>query len=413
VFISVAYLGDVAPFVAPANLLAERGHDVTFLTPAGFHPLMKDEKFKLATYPLDMSSARMHRDPEHQKLMRHPVRNAGRLARYWMRISFVEDVAAVRESLLREFDGADVVVSHPTTCTVSAPVAAHLGIPLVVGNLFPMMVPTSAWTPPLGRSSPRLPSVVNRTMWRVLATASSLGFYDRHINKFRRSLGQRPIFGNALKSWIDATRTVMLVSPHYYGKGAADWPAITWAGFSHWPGPADQRVDPAVDEFLDGGDAPVLVTLGTSAATNAGAQFAVMADGIDRLGLRSLLLVGDKENLSALGARAGAFEFAPVGRVLSRCRVAVVSGALGTVGAALAAGVPVVVVPQLFDQFWHGGQVERLGVGKMVRNAKQVAAAVAEIESDPSYRQRAQALSAAMANEDAPRVLADEVESLL
>ena len=53
----------------------------------------------------------MHADPEHERLMRHPIANGGRLARYWMRKAFVADPAAVRASLLASFDGADAVVS--------------------------------------------------------------------------------------------------------------------------------------------------------------------------------------------------------------------------------------------------------------------------------------------------------------
>jgi UDP:flavonoid glycosyltransferase YjiC (YdhE family) len=209
-----------------------------------------------------------------------------------------------------------------------------------------------------------------------------------------------------------AARTVMLVSPHYYGDGAPDWPPVTWGGFSVWEGPT-APADPEVDTFLDAGDAPVLVTLGTSAASGAGGQFAAIADGLDAIGLRSLLLVGDPANMASLHGRRGAFVFAPVTRVLPRCRVAVISGALGALGAALTAGVPVVIVPQLFDQVWHGRRVTELGVGIYARRARDVPAAVANIEADPGYRERAAALAAAMAGEDGPGALADAVESVL
>lgn len=81
--------------------------------------------------------------------------------------------------------------------------------------------------------------------------------------------------------------------------------------------------------------------------------------------------------------------------------------------AALAAGLPVVVVPQLFDQVWHGGQVERLGVGLLARRTRDVAGAVARIEADPGYRRRAGELATRMGQEDGPGALADAVESVL
>jgi UDP:flavonoid glycosyltransferase YjiC (YdhE family) len=409
---SCAYLGDVAPYIPIADRLVQRGHDVAFLAPAGFAPVLAGERFSHIIYPLDFSSTAMHADPRHERLMGHPWRNAGRLGRYWMHRGFAADPEAARASVLDALDRADVVVTHPTFASVVGAAAEHCGVPMVCGQLFPMMVPTARWTPPLGSRSPDLGRPINRAAWRVLREGTRLAFYDRQLNQMRRSLGLAPLRGVALVAWMAAARTVMLVSPHYYGPGAADWPPVTWGGFSVWRGPPEP-VDESVLEFLEEGPAPVLVTLGTSAASGAGGQFAAIAAELDAIGRRSLLLVGDRANLASVRGRPGAFVFAPVTQVLPRCRVAVVSGALGALAAALAAGVPVVVVPQLFDQVWHGRRVEVLGVGVMARRPRDVAAAVARIEADPGYRERSAALAAAMAGEDGPGVVADAVESVL
>ena len=98
--------------------------------------------------------------------------------------------------------------------------------------------------------------------------------------------------------------------------------------------------------------------------------------------------------------------------LLPRARVAVVSGALGGVAAALTAGVPVVVVPQLFDQIWHGQRVEDLGLGRLVRKPAGVAAAVAELAADPSATERSRAFAARLAGEDGAGALADAAEAL-
>ena len=147
---SCAYLGDVAPYIPVANRLVERGHDVTFLAPAGFGDVLSGEPFSHTVYPLDFSSPAMHADPEHERLMRHPYRNAGRLGRYWMRTGFAADPAAARASVLGALDRADALISHPTFASVIGGAAEHLGVPFVCGQLFPMMVPTDHWTPPLG-----------------------------------------------------------------------------------------------------------------------------------------------------------------------------------------------------------------------------------------------------------------------
>jgi UDP:flavonoid glycosyltransferase YjiC (YdhE family) len=254
---------------------------------------------------------------------------------------------------------------------------------------------------------------LNRAAWWSFAAGSGLLMHDRQMNAYRRSLGVPTKRGNALLGWTSAARTVVLTSRHYFGDEPDDWDGIPLVGFSHWSGPADRHADPDVHAFVDAGDAPVLVCLGTSAATGAGAAFARIGRDLDGRRLRSLLLVGDAANLEPVRDRDGAFAFAPVHEVIDRCRVAVVSGALGTLAAALAAGVPVVVLPQLFDQVWHGLRVEQLGVGIRVRGASQVADAVARIEADPAYRARTRALADAMRDEDGAVALADAVESVL
>lgn len=413
VVVSAAYLGDVAPFVEPANRLVERGHDVTYVVPTGYHELFAGERFALAPYPLDVSSKAMHADPEHERLMRHPSLNVLRLSRYWLRKSFVSDQEAVRSGLEAALSDADAVVTHPTMSALALPIARTAGIPLVVGHLFPMMVPTASWSFPIERVAPDVSPRVNRALWDLYAAVGGRLLYDRQVNALRRRFGQPPMRGNVFSAWMHADHTVLLVSPDYYPEDAPDWPRVSWGGFSHWAGPADAELDPAVEAFVDAGEPPVLVTLGTSAATGAGAQFAAIAEGLDGLGLRSLLLVGNHDNLAAVADRDGAFVFAPLDRVLPRCRLAVISGSLGTTAASLAAGVPVVVVPQLYDQRWHGERAEKLGVGTLVPRARDVPAAVARIESDPARRERARTLAQALATRDGAAALADAVESLL
>lgn len=405
----------MAPFVEPANRLAQRGHDVTYVVPEGYHELFGGQSFRLGTYPLDFSSRVMHADPEHIKLIRHPYLNTTRLTHYWMRKGFADDPEAIRTGLLEQMEGADVVLTHASVCSVTGPVARAVGARLVVGHLFPMVAPTSRWTFPHNNLSPDLGVRINKVLYRAFAIGSGFTSCDRQLNAYRRKLGLPPRRGTVTDGWMDAERTIMLVSRHYYPEDKPDWPVIDWGGFSHWAGPADAAdgLAPEVEHFLDAGDPPVLVTLGTSAATGAGKQFATIAAGLDELGLRSLMLVGNPANLEAVPDHKGAFVFAPLAAVLPRCRAAVISGSLGTTAATVAAGVPAVVLPQLLDQVWHGDRLKALGVGMRVRKAKHVAGAIAQIEADPGYHTRAVDLAERVATEDGAQAMVDAVESVL
>lgn len=405
VFAAAGFLGDVAPFVTPANRLVELGHDVTFLAPPGFRPALGAERFELVTYPLDFSPTGVRSDPENERLMRHPWLNQLRLSRYWMRRGFVADPAAATRALLDVLEDADLLVTHPTFGSATVPAAQHLDIPVLVGQLFPMLMRTSAWTPPLPDRNRNLGRRINRVTWTAMGIGSGLVMYDRLMNRYRRSLDVNPIRGAAMLSWIEAQRTVVMTSRHYFGQAPEDWNGSPLVGFSAWPGPAGQPLDGRVDRFIRDGDSPVLVCLGTSAAEGAGATFAAIGDGLRRRGLRSLMLVGSAANLRDVERHAGAFEFAPLPAVTGRSRAAVVSGALGTLAGCLTAGIPVVVLPQLFDQIWHGRRVEALGVGIMVTRPEQVPAAVDELLQDPSYTRRARELADKLGTEDGATAL--------
>jgi UDP:flavonoid glycosyltransferase YjiC (YdhE family) len=410
-FTSAVYLGDVAPYLAVARRAVEAGHDAVVIAPEGFRSACAGEPFEFRPYALDCSPRAMHADPVHERLMRHPYRNAPRLGGYWMSKAFTEDPDAAISSLRAGLAGVDVLVTHPTFGSASIPVARSMGIPVVVGQLFPMMIPTGEWTPPIGSRAPRLPRPVNQLAWRALWAGASRTMGDGAVNAARAGLGQAAIRGAAGTAWMEADRTVILASSHYYGRSAADWPPVTWGGFAIWEPPG--ALDGELARFLTDGPPPVLVTLGTSAATGAAGAFRTMLDGLDRLGHRAVALVGGSVDVGDLAGRPGVVPFAPITQVLPHCSVAVVSGALGGRAAAMAAGVPIVVHPQLFDQVWNGRRVEELGLGLHVRRTKDVAAAAARVACDPGYRERARAFAALIEGEDGAAAVLDVVDDLL
>lgn len=81
--------------------------------------------------------------------------------------------------------------------------------------------------------------------------------------------------------------------------------------------------------------------------------------------------------------------------------------------AALTAGLPVVVLPQLFDQLWHGRRVEELGVGILVTRPEKVAAAVARVVRDPRYGERARELAESLRHEDGAGALVAAVDATI
>ena len=172
-------------------------------------------------------------------------------------------------------------------------------------------------------------------------------------------------------------------------------------GFIPWE-PPDAHVADEVSAFLDQGDAPVLVTLGTSAATNADEVFELMADTLDDLGVRGLFLVGDESNITGpLRDRRGVWPFVPLHLVLPRCRAIVHSASLGTTAAVLHSGVPSLAVPLLFDQIWNAYRTAQMRAGLVLRRPSRPRARrlVEQLVTDRGLQARARDLSSRLRGE--------------
>ena len=142
---------------------------------------------------------------------------------------------------------------------------------------------------------------------------------------------------------------------------------------------------------------------------------------VEGLGLRVLLTVGRRFDLLALDSLPAGVHAEPwvdQEQVLAAADLVVCHGGSGTVYGALAAGVPLVIVPVFADQFENGRRVMDTGAGVVVeidagsrsrvvdeRDAPRIQEAVRAVLETPRYRERAKTIAAAMA--DAPS--ADEV----
>jgi hypothetical protein len=132
---------------------------------------------------------------------------------------------------LRTLEGADLLVTLPVFGSVTVPAVQHLDIRVVVGQLFPMLLPTAAWSPPIPAQNRDFGSVVNRAAWRAFAWGSGAAMHDRAMNRYRRSLVE-PLHGAALLSWTAPARTVVLVIRHSFGYQPGDCAEWRREGFS-------------------------------------------------------------------------------------------------------------------------------------------------------------------------------------
>ena len=118
----------------------------------------------------------------------------------------------------------------------------------------------------------------------------------------------------------------------------------------------------------------------------------------------------DQDRVSFVG-------FTALDRLLRDVDLVVTHGGAGTTFGALAAGIPLVVVPQAADQFLQADQVVAAGAGLAVlpdaATPQAVAHAVTRVLTDPSFRAGALAVAAEIAALPSPDAVAARLETEL
>jgi UDP:flavonoid glycosyltransferase YjiC (YdhE family) len=150
--------------------------------------------------------------------------------------------------------------------------------------------------------------------------------------------------------------------PDWFNPPQPDWPSQTvLTGFPiDYSAPAPPS--PELAEYLAAGDPPI-VFIQSSIMREAQDYFAVSVEAVRRLGRRAVLLTPHPEQLPPrLPPGVKHFNFVPLEQLLPKSAVFVHHGGIGTIGHSLAAGVPQLVVPTIYDQPDNSQRLERLEV---------------------------------------------------
>jgi sterol 3beta-glucosyltransferase len=189
----------------------------------------------------------------------------------------------------------------------------------------------------------------------------------------------------------------------------ADWhDGLDVAGY-WWPvSPTGWRPPAALRDFLDAGPPPVFVGIGSMKPSDASRLGGLAATAGRQAGTRMVIQNGTAAGVSAAGPPPG--DSIVIGEVphdwlFPRMAAVIHHAGAGTTAAGLRAGVPAVGVPMLFDQPFWAARLAALGTGPRPipyrrLSVPALAAAIREVTTGPSYRERAQGMAARLARED-------------
>ncbi|HEU4618183.1 MAG TPA: nucleotide disphospho-sugar-binding domain-containing protein [Gammaproteobacteria bacterium] len=372
----IGSLGDNLPFLGLGAELARRGHDVTVATSEHYESLVRrcglafigtvtEAEYRLATG-----------DPELFDARKGFAAVMSRVVEYNRRLFGV-----VEEQMRR---GPLTVVAH-TLDFASRAVADKTGLPVVRVHLQPSVVRTSHAVPVTRGTIDYsfLPHWTKRGLWSLVDRIMIDPALAPGVNEIRARLDLPPV-RRVFVSQIDSPLLTLAMFPEWFAPRQPDWPSkLRQCGFPLFDAPGSLEMPAEAERFLADGPAPIVFTPG-SAMRFAQAFFAAAVGACETLGRRGILLTSHAEQVpERLPGFAARFDYLPLSAALPRCAALVHHGGIGTTAAALAAGVPQVVVPFSHDQPDHAHRVLRLGVGRRI-----MPSALAKLGSDPIFRQK-------------------------
>ena len=420
VFTTWGSFGDLHPYMALALELQERGYRSVLAT----SPLYREkvEAEGIAFHPVRPNLPPADAEPSAEIIRRvsHSRRGPGYLFRELLvphlRETYADTLAAVTAE-----GGADLLVSHQVPLTAPL-VAQKTGVKWVSAVLFPIAF-ASAYDPP---TPPQLPAL--RTLAAihpfVARTLFGLGKWTTKpwvepIQQLRKELGL-PRSLNPIFEGQHSPTLVLALFSKLLAQIQPDFPANTIVtGFPFYDRKDTQWPSTELFRFLDEGDPPIVVTLGSSLVWVAQDFYRVSIEVAQKLEKRVLLLIGDKRNLphTKLPDGIAAFDYVPHGVVMPRASVIVHQGGIGTTGQALRAGHPMLIVPFGQDQPDNARRCVRLGVGRSLSPARftvpRVANELSELIHNPTYRGQAAKVGQRVREENGTKAACDAIEQAM
>jgi UDP:flavonoid glycosyltransferase YjiC (YdhE family) len=415
------FTGHVLPQISIALALRERGHEIAFYSGAAVRPIVEEHPFTFFGFDsVDQERAFAGmRAVDTGNRRGRPGR--GRLLpilRDWL----VESIPAQVSDLRAVIDAwhPDVLATDFSMWGPILVLWESVPIPVAISYSFmgPLIPGPDAPAFGFGLPAPRGPA--GRLTMRALTGLTEFAATPmrRRIDSIRASYGLLPL-GESVNRFTGRLPLYLVSNVHELDYGRRDLPeSVHYVGNCIWyPNGPDTR---AWLERLPTGRPRILVTESTLAYGDPFVSRTAIA-ALSNQPVELIVTTGQSRDPAALGPAAGApnvhvTRWLSHGDVLSHCACVVTVGGKATVLAALAAGVPLVVVPTTWDKPDNARRVVETGAGVRIPprqcEPERLRLAVEQVLGDPRYRENARRMASVLSAAPGPPGAAARLEAL-
>jgi rhamnosyltransferase subunit B len=357
----------------------------------------------------------------------------------------LEEAAAVGQVMAdQDFMIREIVLRVLAESTHQLDAAAH-GAAAIVGSIFALAGPIvaekhripfipvllqpmaifSAYDPPAGQGFFTISQAQKRPIartWNALALRVIRQIvrrrYSKPINDVRRAHGLGPMNATPFLE-PESDRVLRLgmyssilapVQPDYP-------PNVQLVGFPTFDSASGcaEGLDDELVAFLSAGSPPLIFTLGSFATYAPGTFYRESIAAARSLKMRAILLTGTDDAPASNDILLR--RYARHSLIFPNAAAIIHHGGIGTIGHALRAGKPQLVVPHMGDQHDNGARIERLGVGRVLAakryNENKAASLLKSLCSDIACSDRAEVVAREVRREDAAKAAAEAILAVL
>lgn len=344
--------GDVQPFIALAQELKKRGHDVVLATGENFRILVESHGIKFRAVRADYHS--LLRTEEGMKLLRA---NPLAIKKHLNGIVFPL-LNNVLEDFYEVARNSDIIIYRPKTLAHSF--TAQLPGKAVRAAVVPGIASTADFGNPIMGGLQWLPKMFNR--FTYCANKLTYNWFNSRLKDFRLKQGwSEPRKGEEAPALYGISKE-FLPQP-------SDWPRNHHMTGFWFAQPSAVPPEKHITDFLDAGEPPILVTLGSMSVKTKLPFEKLLESALKETNERFLVAKGWQHWETGIFEDNDRILFAddlPYGSLLPRVKAVVHHGGIGTIAECLRAGKPMFICPVLHplgDHMFWGRQVWKTACG--------------------------------------------------
>ncbi len=413
--------GDLHPMVAIAAAMRRRGHDVHLLANPAYQSLAEevDVHFQPVGTLEDLESIKQ--DPR--------AWNYGQGWKLWLRGAGVGSMRALYQRIQELYQpGETIVAAHYLSFgarvaqdRLAIPTATvHLNVHTIRSVYHVYAYPPPSFVPdwlPRSYLMPQWssPSYRHGALW--LAERFFIEpVLAREIHQFRSELDLDPL-DTFVRKWWDSPDMVIGLFPDWWSGYHPDWPAhVVTTNFPFWDRANTIATDDELESFLERADGTLVFTPGAS-ANHTERHFRAFAGCCDRLQRTGIVITPKPAPAGIDPTKVHFASYVPFSRLFQSASAVVHHAGIGTSAHCLAAGLPQIVAPTLYNEPDTAIRLERLGVAKQVStrrfSASKLSSAVESLLNSSTVAENCHKYSQLARATDAIDEVCPRLESLL